>query len=297
MTSTPKRVLVTGANGNLGSKVARHLAGCGWCAEVVGLVHGPQTGLEAGPKVTAVPCDIVDHGDHRLAAALEGIDAVVHLAAQNPYPDATWTDSAISIDLTLRMLNAARRAGVPRFVFASSNHVMGGYKEVSGTLAPGSLDAATPPLPGTGTRGADGTYSNSIAYAVAKFAGERACREAALDSDGALSTVAIRIGWCQPGENRPETISATGFIEPVDAERDAEGERDLRWFRNMWLSNRDFVHLVERTILAGAAPWPGPGIIVNGMSRNTGMPWDIETTTRLTGYEPRDDLWRELGAR
>ena len=216
MTSTPKRVLVTGANGNLGSKVARHLAGCGWCAEVVGLVHGPQTGLEAGPKVTAVPCDIVDHGDHRLAAALEGIDAVVHLAAQNPYPDATWTDSAISIDLTLRMLNAARRAGVPRFVFASSNHVMGGYKEVSGTLAPGSLDAATPPLPGTGTRGADGTYSNSIAYAVAKFAGERACREAALDSDGALSTVAIRIGWCQPGENRPETESGSAHVGTPD---------------------------------------------------------------------------------
>ena len=298
MTSMPKRVLITGANGNLGSKVARHLAGRDWCSEVVGLVHGAQAELDTtAERVTAVSCDIVDHGDDRLAAAISGVDAVVHLAAQTPYPDASWTDSAVSIDLTLRMLDVARRADVPRFIFASSNHVMGGYKEVSETLAPGTLDAATPPLPGTRTRGADGAYSNSIAYAVAKFAGERACREAALDSDGALSTVAIRIGWCQPGDNRPETISATGFIEPVNAERDAEGERDLRWFRNMWLSNRDLVHLVERTIIADAETWPGPAIIVNGMSRNAGMPWDIETTSKLTGYEPRDDVWREIATR
>ena len=128
MTSKPKRVLITGANGNLGSKVARHLAGRDWCSGVVALVHGPQTELDTtAERVTAVSCDILDHDDDCLAAAISGIDTVVHLAAQTPYPDASWTDSAVSIDLTLRMLDAARRAGVARFIFASSNHVMGGY--------------------------------------------------------------------------------------------------------------------------------------------------------------------------
>jgi hypothetical protein len=71
-------------------------------------------------------------------------------------------------------------------------------------------------------------------------------------------------------------------------------DRDLRWFRNMWLSNRDFVALFERAVLADAAAWPRPGIVVNGMSANAGMPWDIETTGALLGYHPLDDVWAEL---
>jgi hypothetical protein len=27
------------------------------------------------------------------------------------------------------------------------------------------------------------------------------------------------------------------------------------------------------------------------MSANRGTPWDIETTRRLIGYEPQDDIW------
>jgi hypothetical protein len=48
---------------------------------------------------------------------------------------------------------------------------------------------------------------------------------------------------------------------------------------------------MERALLADAQAWPEPGIVVNGMSANRDMPWDIETTRRLIGYEPRDDIW------
>jgi hypothetical protein len=63
----------------------------------------------------------------------------------------------------------------------------------------------------------------------------------------------------------------------------------------MWLSNRDFVQLMEKALLADASGWPSPGIVVNGMSANRDMPWDVESTRRLIGYEPRDDAWKHVG--
>ena len=121
-----------------------------------------------------------------------------------------------------------------------------------------------------------------------KLMGERACLAEARRSGGTLTGVCIRIGWCQPGENRPETINTSG-LPGEDASIGPDTERDLRWFRAMWLSNRDFNTLLEGALLADPGPWPQPGIVVNGMSANRHMPWDIETTRRLIGYEPQDD--------
>ena len=35
-------------------------------------------------------------------------------------------------------------------------------------------------------------------------------------------------------------------------------------------------------------------LVANGMSANRGMPWDIESTRRLIGYEPQDDIWNYI---
>ena len=59
----------------------------------------------------------------------------------------------------------------------------------------------------------------------------------------------------------------------------------------MWLSNRDFVQLFERAISAPTDTWPGPSIVVNGMSNNRGMAWSLEETRRYLGYEPQDDVY------
>ena len=59
------------------------------------------------------------------------------------------------------------------------------------------------------------------------------------------------------------------------------------WFRMMWLSDHDFCHLMECCITAD------PDLqfaIINGMSANTGMRWDLSDTKRLLGYEPVDDV-------
>ena len=62
----------------------------------------------------------------------------------------------------------------------------------------------------------------------------------------------------------------------------------------MWLSNPDFLALMEAALLAPAGGWPAPGIVVNGMSANAGMAWDIAATRRLLGYESRSNIWQEL---
>ena len=83
-------------------------------------------------------------------------------------------------------------------------------------------------------------------------------------------------------------ISGDRPAYPPGTDGDVPPEREA-WFRLMWLSNRDYCQLMERCILAD------PGIqfaIVNGMSANTGMRWDIEHTHQLLGYKPQDDVTR-----
>ena len=286
-----RSVLVTGAGGNLGQKLIAHLLAQDWCERIVALDRATPASVPATDRVQWVEGNLADPSDRRWQGALSGVDAAVHFAAQNPYPDAPWSDACASFDMTLALLGAAGRVGVRRIVFASSNHVMGQYKDppLADGLASGALTTSLPP--GPGTRWFNGKEMlQGFAYAASKLMGERACLAEAQRSDGALTAVCVRIGWCQPGENRPETINTSGLPgEEVDVGPDTE--RDLQWFRNMWLSNRDFASVMERALLADPQAWPHPGIVVNGMSANRNMPWDIETTRRLIGYEPQDDIW------
>jgi nucleoside-diphosphate-sugar epimerase len=215
--------------------------------------------------------NLADPFDVKWHEALAGSNAAAHFAAQNPYPDAPWSDASASFDMILTLLAAVSRAGLQRIVFASSNHVMGQYKDapLADALTPGALTTSLPP--GPGTRWFNGREMlQGFAYAASKLMGERACLAEARRSNGRLTSACVRIGWCQPGENRPETINTSGLPgEETNAGLDTE--RDLRWFRNMWLSNRDFAAVMERALLADAQAWPQPGIVINGMSANRGM--------------------------
>ena len=289
----PLRVLVTGAGGNLGRKLTAHLVEAPWCAGVVALDLGfPAEAPAPTPKLRRVALDLAAPSP-ALDAAVDEADAVVHLAARNPFPDASWAEGAASLDMTLNAAEALARSaaarGGRRFVFASSNHVMGGYKDERTRRAPGTLTTALPPLPGTRTAPGDVPR----AYAAAKLMGERALAAKAAVTRG-FTAVSLRIGWCQPGANHPSAMSASGI--PGDTVPDTpEAGRDLAWFRSMWLSNGDFVGAVSAALTAEAAGWPAPAIVVNAMSDNAGMPWDIATTRALIGYAPRDDAARALG--
>jgi nucleoside-diphosphate-sugar epimerase len=278
------RVAITGANGNLGRKlIAAFLARPDMAAihaidrDVAGL--SPHDG-----RLFPIQADLRGPG---LLDALAGIHAVIHLAAQNPYPDASWEDASASFDMTAKLSEACAKASVSRLVFASSNHVMGGYKDTPVALSDGGLTTDLPPRVGTLVKTSEGLI-DSTAYAAAKLMGERVLIVKA--ETGAFSAVLLRIGWCQPGENTPQTISAAGTPKSGLFETDPEREHDLRWFRAMWLSNGDFVRCVFAALRADASPWPSPAIVVNAMSANRPSPWDLSAGRKLIGYQPLDDV-------
>jgi nucleoside-diphosphate-sugar epimerase len=282
------RIAITGANGNLGRKlVAAFLSD-----PDVAIVRALD--LEFGnvlPDSSRIEPVLVNLLKGRLEEALGPSDHVVHLAAQNPFPDASWEDASASFDMTARLAEAATRTGVRRFVFASSNHVMGGYKDTVIAQSDGGLTMDLPPQVGTQIH-TPGRFTNSTPYATAKLMGERLLSAKA--ESAAFTAVSLRIGWCQPGENSPLTLSAAGTPKTDATEADLDLVRDLRWFRAMWLSNGDLARCVVAAVKADASEWPSRAIVVNAVSANLPTPWDLTAGRRLIGYEPADNVWSEI---
>jgi nucleoside-diphosphate-sugar epimerase len=296
MTARPATVFVTGACGNLGRKVIEAFAQTAWCHHIIGVdLQDDASGFSpAARSRLALTRGDLTRPEPAWRDALATADAVVHLAARNPQPHASWAESMASFDMTANLLLAAAQAGLHRFVFASSNHVMGGYKDppLADGLGPGRLTTALPPAPGT--RWHDGTgMIDSTAYSLSKAMGERLCQAAAGASSDGLTTVCVRVGWTQPGENHPAGISHSGShvagrAQFVSNEAD---RRALRWYRNMWLSNADLGALFAAAVTADATAWPARGIIVNGTSRNRDTDWDLAPGQVLIGYAPQDDIY------
>ncbi len=291
--------MVTGAGGNLGGKIVETLAARPWCRRIVATLFGDEAPVFSPPaqaKLTVVRGDLTRR-DPAWERAMDGVDAVIHGAAVNPVPAQSWDDAAASFDMIEALGLAALRHGVRRMVFFSSNHVMGGYKDapLGQRIGPGKLTTQLPSAPGT--HWANGAMvTDSTAYAASKLMGERCMAQLAAAGGGALTTVTIRIGWVLRGDNRAVDINLSGKSggETAAGQLDAESENTLRWFRAMWLSNRDLAQLVEKSVTADPASWPAHGVLVNGVSRNRGMGWSLDEARRFLGYEPEDDLYVEL---
>ncbi|MGL6094543.1 MAG: NAD-dependent epimerase/dehydratase family protein [Fimbriiglobus sp.] len=249
--SLPGSVLITGAAGNLGAKLAARLAGR---TRLVLLDRAGGNGIH--------PADLCHHEDW--TRHFSGVDAVVHLAG-NPVAYHDWPDLlGPNVDAMLNMYDAAAAHGVRRVIFASSNHVMGGYQ--NGPPVP--ITETLSPKPGL-TYFADGAERFSGAYAATKLLGERVGRQYTLTRR--MEVIAVRIGWVWRGRNEPDELPAE------------RGE----WFRDMWLSDRDFLHLMECCLTAVS---PDPYMVVNGMSANSGMRWDLTSARTVLGYSPQDDV-------
>ncbi len=119
------RIAITGASGNLGTALIRALRASDPGAEIVGICRRPPAEHTGG--VEWRPLDLTSVGvEPVLARALEGADAVVHLAwAIQPARDAEWLHK-VNVGGTAVMLRAAAAAGVPHVVHASSLGVYAG---------------------------------------------------------------------------------------------------------------------------------------------------------------------------
>lgn len=168
-----RTVLVTGATGAVGSRVVEALREIGCRIRTISLDR---------PAPGSLPDDVqVRLGDitnpETIRAAMEGADAVVHLAALlhilNPRPEACAAFERINVGGTARVVEAAVHAGVRRLVFFSTINV---YGDSNGA----TLSEDSPAAPKT-------------FYAETKLRAERIVLEAASRDGERLGTV-LRMG-------------------------------------------------------------------------------------------------------
>jgi nucleoside-diphosphate-sugar epimerase len=252
-------ILITGASGNVGKKLRAHLEG----RYELRLLDNDTAG---DSKIVGMDLGTWDEG---LIDILSGVDVLVHLAA-DPSDAKPWEELISSnLDALSNVFAAAVITRVSRVVFASSNHVMGGY---SGRSDAGRwLSTKLDHLPGTLYDWPGFGVCDSTPYGAMKLCGERLTRAYAQCANAV--GIAVRLGWINKiRENRPEDLPANAS----------------RWFKQMWLSTDDLCQLMEQAIVVPKEP--KTFIVVNGMSDNEGMVWDIEETKQLLGWVPKDGL-------
>jgi uronate dehydrogenase len=117
-----KRLLLTGAAGHLGRELRPRLKA--YC-DTLRLSHRADFGA-AGPGEEIMIASLEDKA--AMTSLLEGVDAVVHMGGVST--EQPW--GAILAGNIVGMVNlyeSARKNGVKRIVFASSNHVTGFYRQ------------------------------------------------------------------------------------------------------------------------------------------------------------------------
>ena len=141
--SDPPLVLVTGATGAVGPRVVAALVEAGWRVRTLSLDGPPQGALPGAVRDVRIG-DINDKA--AVASAMEGVDAVVHLAALlhivNPPAALQNLYRRVNVDGTRTVVDTAVAAGVRRVLFFSTIAV---YGPTGGR----GVDEITPPQPDT----------------------------------------------------------------------------------------------------------------------------------------------------
>ena len=184
------RILLTGAGGQLGRLLRPMLARHCRALRSSDILPAPE---RLGEGEEWVSCDLSSETD--VLALLEGVDAVVHMGGQSA--EAPWEivrDS--NIVGTYNLWEAARRSGVQRIVFASSNHTIGFHRRER------RLDEACAVRPDT-------------LYGVSKVFGETLGRHYA-DKYG-VKAFCMRIGSCFPEPTNRRMLST--WLSYADLER------------------------------------------------------------------------------
>jgi nucleoside-diphosphate-sugar epimerase len=179
-----RRILLTGASGNIGRKLSSGLR-----ERYEALLLDRNADVGAGIEhadFTRFRKDWVRH--------FTSVDVVLHLAA-NPHTDANWSELIPdNIDSVLNVCTACVRGGVRRLLFASSCQTMEGYRDQGADLI--TVDLEPRPV-------------NS--YGVSKMVGERICRHYA--DRHRLSVVCLRIGWVPTGGDQVALTASNAWLK------------------------------------------------------------------------------------
>lgn len=174
------RILLTGAAGGLGQILRETLQAH---ATIVRASDISPMAPSRGEHDEVIPCNLADKA--AVAALAEGVDAIVHMggiSVERPFEEILEAN----IRGTFHIYEAARKQGIKRVVFASSNHVTGFYPQDI------ELDAHSQRRP-------DGYYALSKAYGedLAAFYFHRY----------GIETVSLRIGSSFPEPRNRRMLS------------------------------------------------------------------------------------------
>ena len=240
------KYLVTGAAGFIGSNLVAALVGRGESVRGLDNLSTGHWGLvrrlvAEASMVEPITADIRDAV--AMARAMEGVEVVFHQAALGSVPRSVENPAEsdeVNVHGSVVVLDAARRAGVRRVIFAASSAAYGDTPTL-----PKREDMATGPL---------------SPYAVSKVAGEQYFRVFA--SLYGMETLSLRyfnvFGPNQLPEGPyaaaiPRFVRAALAQEPITIFGDGEQTRDFCYIANV----------VNANLLAAATPRKLEGQVVN----------------------------------
>ncbi len=247
-----KSVLITGAAGRIGSILRGGLASE---YRLKGVDRVPTPGFDS------VLADLTDFDAIR--PAFQGVDVVVHLAAEPRHTPDIWWDVLIpdNVLATANVYEAAKQAGVGRVVFFSSMHVSGGYEREYpySAIARGDYAGLEPDRVPLVTH--DMPVRPDGPYAASKVFGEALGRYYA--EEHRISVICLRLGTVgredRPGDDPRSYVS--------------------------WLSHRDLVQMVRRCIEAEGLSYD----VFFAASSNTWRIYDTLRARQILGYAPVDN--------
>jgi UDP-glucose 4-epimerase len=255
----PNRCLVTGGAGFIGSSLARALVARGDRVRLIdNLSSGRRENLaDISQDVELIEADIRDEA--ALVGALDGVELVFHEAAVPSVPR-SLADPIESHDAnatgTLKLLQAARRAGVRRLVYAASSSAYGD----------------TPTLPKVETM----RPMPLSPYAVSKLAGEHYCQVFA----GAygLETVCLRYFNVFGPSQDPKSEYAAVIPRFVTA---ALGGLGVTIYGD-GTQSRDFC-FIDNTVEANLAAVSAPGVAGGVFNVACGVAISLNDVVKLLG--------------
>lgn len=255
---TPKKVLVTGSAGRIGRAVVAELAARGHI--VTGYDVRPTPGLPAERSLVAGLGDV-----DALRKASTGVNSIIHLAATPDdarFPRGKTPDDGDNFLSELvpnnvigpyQVMEAARVAGVPRVILASTGQVVDGH------IRDGHFPVSTSVL-------ARPRYLYACTKVFLEGLGQVYARH------HGITVLAVRLGWCprdsgQEGEIRQSELAQDVYLSPGDA-------------------GRFFLAAVEAEALPAYA-------VVYATSRfKHHLRYDLSVCRELLGWEPQE-TWPE----